>query len=125
LINIKILSIATIGFIIGVLFIGGSSVVLEATNTTEFCTSCHSMKINNEEYKESIHFKNSSGVITSCSDCHVPKELGPKLWAKLVAAKDVYHERGGTIDTQEKFEAQRWEMANRVWDKMRATESRE
>ena len=42
-----------------------------------------------------------------------------------MAAKDVYHELAGTIDTAEKFESRRWTMANRVWDKMRATDSRE
>lgn len=72
-----------------------------------------------------MHFANGSGVRADCADCHVPKELGPKLMSKLMAAKDVYHEIAGTIDTREKFEARRWEMANRVWDKMQATDSRE
>ncbi len=47
------------------------------------------------------------------------------MYAKLMAYKDVLHEVLGTIDTKEKFEAHRWEMANRVWAKMRATDSRE
>jgi len=125
LINIQTISVLAIGFLLGALFFGGSSAVLGYTNTTEFCTSCHSMKTNHEEYKESMHFKNPSGVVAECADCHVPKQLGPMLWAKIVAVKDVYHEIVGTIDTEEKFEARRWEMANRVWDKMRATNSRE
>ena len=83
------------------------------------------MKINLEEMKENPHYNNASGVTVGCADCHVPRSLGPKLWAKLMAAKDVYHEIIGTIDTPEKFEEHRWRMANQVWDKMRASDSRE
>ena len=43
----------------------------------------------------------------------------------MMAAKDVWGEIMGTIDTEEKFEQHRWEMANRVWAKMEATDSRE
>jgi len=111
--------------ILTLLVLGGGNAVLHATNDMEFCVSCHSMQINYEEYKETLHFKNASGVQATCADCHVPKQLGPKLWAKLIAAKDVYHEIVGTIDTPEKFEQRRWDMANRVWDKMKATDSRE
>lgn len=96
-----------------------------ATNSTEFCVSCHSMQTNFEEYKKSIHYQNASGVRAGCSDCHVPRQLGPKLAAKFLAAKDVWHEFKGTIDTAEKFEARRWLMANRVWTRMKATDSRE
>ncbi len=112
-------------FMAGIIFYGVFGVVLEATNTTEFCTSCHSMTINLEELKQSVHYSNASGVTAGCADCHVPRDLGPKLWAKLMAAKDVFHEIIGTIDTPEKYEEHRWDMANRVWDKMRATDSRE
>jgi len=121
----KIALFSIIAFLVSALLIGGSDMAMDSTNTTEFCTSCHSMNLPHEEYKESTHYKNTSGVRAGCPDCHVPKQLGPKLWAKIVAAKDVYHELVGTIDTEEKFEARRWEMANRVWDKMRATDSRE
>jgi cytochrome c-type protein NapC len=96
-----------------------------ATNSTEFCVSCHSMQNNFEEYKQSIHYRNASGVRAGCSDCHVPRALGAKLAAKITAAKDVWHEFKGTIDTPEKFEARRWTLANRVWTKMKATDSRE
>jgi cytochrome c-type protein NapC len=42
-----------------------------------------------------------------------------------MAYKDVLHEVLGTIDTPEKYEEHRWAMANRVWDKMKASDSRE
>lgn len=112
-------------FLLGILFAAGFNVALEATNTTEFCTSCHTMRINLEELKETVHWSGISGVHADCADCHVPKSFGPKMYAKIMAAKDVWHEILGTIDTPEKFEARRWEMANRVWDKMRANDSRE
>jgi len=112
-------------FLAGIAFAGFVNVGLSHTNEMEFCTSCHSMKVNLEEYKESLHYKNPSGVQTTCSDCHVPKEFGPKMVAKVMAAKDVFHEIIGTIDTPEKYEAHRWDMATRVWAKMKATDSRE
>jgi len=112
-------------FAAGVVFTGLFNVGLSATNTTEFCTDCHSMKVNLEEYKETPHYKNPSGVRASCADCHVPKSFGPKMVAKVMAYKDVLHEILGTIDTKEKYEKHRWEMASRVWAKMKANDSRE
>ena len=116
---------------LGLMFVGGIAFVwavdfgIKTTNTLEFCTSCHTMQTNFEEYKESLHYKNTSGVQATCADCHVPKELGPKLVTKIVAAKDVYHEVMGTIDTPEKFEARRWYLANLVWKRLEASDSRE
>ncbi|MCK5919185.1 MAG: NapC/NirT family cytochrome c [Cocleimonas sp.] len=98
---------------------------LQATNTTEFCTSCHSMQTNLKELKETVHYSSASGVHAGCADCHVPKAFIPKMIAKVMAAKDVYHEILGTIDTPEKYEKHRWDMATRVWAKMKATDSRE
>jgi len=121
----KLWILGSVIFVAGIIFYGVFGVVLEATNSTEFCTSCHSMTTNLTELKQSVHYNNASGVTAGCADCHVPRDLGPKLWAKLMAAKDVFHEIIGTINTPEKFEAHRWDMANRVWDKMRASDSRE
>ncbi|MES9903432.1 MAG: NapC/NirT family cytochrome c [Sedimenticola sp.] len=112
-------------FAAGIIFSGLFSVGLSHTNEMEFCTSCHSMKITLEEYKETIHFRNPSGVRATCSDCHVPKPFIPKMIAKVMAAKDVYHEILGTVDTKEKFDDYRWTMASRVWEKMKSTDSRE
>jgi len=121
------ISIILVGviFIAGILFTGLFNMGLSHTNELEFCTSCHSMKVNLEEYKQTVHYKNASGVRAVCSDCHVPKPFIPKMIAKVMAVKDVYHEIMGTIDTKEKYEAHRWDMASRVWAKMRETNSRE
>ncbi len=123
----KSVSVAAVGVLVAVGFVGalGTSMVLDATNTTEFCTSCHSMQWNTAEWKESAHYKNEYGIRAGCADCHVPHPLGPKVFAKFMAARDVWGEISGKIDNEEKFEAHRWEMANRVWDRMKATDSRE
>ena len=121
----KLILIGLLLFVAGIVFTGLFNVGLSATNEMAFCTSCHSMKINLEEYKETVHYQNASGVRATCSDCHVPKAFVPKMVAKVIAAKDVWHEILGTIDTPEKFEAHRWDMASRVWAKMKATNSRE
>jgi nitrate/TMAO reductase-like tetraheme cytochrome c subunit len=78
-----------------------------------------------EEYKASIHYKNAAGVRAICSDCHVPREWLPKMVRKVQATNELYHKMVGTIDTPEKFEANRLKMAERVWEAMRATDSRE
>jgi len=112
-------------FALGFLAYAGMNGFFHYTNDMEFCTSCHTMQTNLKEYKETVHYKNHAGVRATCSDCHVPKEFFPKIKAKIFAAKDVYHEIMGTIDTPEKYEQHRWSMANAVWDKMKASDSRE
>lgn len=97
--------------------------LFELTDSTEFCVSCHSQQPPYEEYKTSAHYLNASGVRAGCPDCHVPKQFGPKLVAKVRAAKDVWHEIIGTIDTPEKFEQHRWRMATTVWSYMERTDS--
>ncbi|MCP3669785.1 MAG: cytochrome C [Gammaproteobacteria bacterium] len=121
----KMLLFAVIVFLLGIGFSGLFGFALDSTNKTEFCTRCHSMKQNLIELKESVHWQSGSGVHAGCADCHVPKQFLPKMWAKIMAAKDVYHEILGTIDTPEKYEARRWQMANAVWKKMKDSDSRE
>jgi cytochrome c-type protein NapC len=50
-----------------------------------------------------------------------------KLWQKsqLISKKDLYHETVGTMNTRAEFEERRLLMAQRVWDKMKETDSRE
>lgn len=117
--------VGVIIFAAGMVSAGIFNVALEFTNTTEFCTTCHTMVVNLEELQESVHWKNASGVRAGCADCHVPTAFLPKMKAKIMAAKDVFHEIVGTISTKEKYEEHRWAMANAVWAKMKATDSRE
>ncbi|TMV05619.1 4Fe-4S ferredoxin [Ruegeria sediminis] len=114
-----------VGFLAGILFWGGFHWSLEATNTEEFCVSCHTMETNLGEYRETVHYNNHSGVRAICSDCHVPKEWSHKVKAKIMAVKDVYHEMLGSIDTAEKYEERRLHMAATTWKKMKQSDSRE
>ncbi len=122
-------SLATLmctGFVAGVLFWGGFHTAMDATNTLEFCTGCHEMRDTVfQEYKETVHYTNRTGVRAVCSDCHVPKDWSHKLVRKIKASKEVYGALVGVIDTKEKFEAKRMEMAQSQWDVMKATDSRE
>jgi len=113
-------------FVAGIIFWGGFNTVMEATNTLWFCTSCHEMDTVYEEYKQSVHYQNASGVRAICSDCHVPKPWGAKMARKIQASfKELPHKIMGTIDTPEKFKAKRLELAEDVWAGMKASDSRE
>lgn len=115
-----------LGVVMGIIFWGGFNTVLELTNKMEFCISCHEMgDTPYKEYQQTVHYKNSSGVQATCADCHVPRPWIHKVVRKIEATREIYHMLAGTIDTPEKFEEHRWTMANRVWDSMRATDSRE
>lgn len=120
----KITWISAAIFVAGILFWVAFNSALHFTNTMGFCTSCHSMQTNLREYKETVHYRNASGVRATCSDCHVPKAFFPKMKAKILAYKDVLGEITGKVNTPEKYEEHRWEMANVVWDKMKASDSR-
>ncbi|WP_026379186.1 pentaheme c-type cytochrome TorC [Afifella pfennigii] len=110
----------------GIIFWGGFNTAMEATNTTEFCITCHEMQDNvYQEYKQTVHYKNASGVRAGCSDCHVPDPWVHKTVRKIYATRELYHHFAGTIDTPEKFEAHRAELAQRVWAAMEASDSRE
>ena len=116
----------SVGFIVGVLFWGGFNTAMEATNTEKFCISCHEMYDDvYQEYKETIHYTNRTGVRAVCSDCHVPKDWTHKMIRKIQASREVWGKITGTIDTREKFEAKRLELARREWKRMKASDSRE
>jgi cytochrome c-type protein NapC len=114
------------GFIAGVLFWGGYNWSMKLSNTETFCISCHEMKDNvYQELKETIHYSNRSGVRATCSDCHVPREWHHKFVRKIQASNELFHKVMGTLDTREKFEAKRLELAKHVWASMKANDSRE
>ena len=119
-------AIFIIGGIAGIIFLGSFNSYVEYTNSEEFCISCHEMRDTvYEEYKKSSHYKNASGVRAICSDCHVPKKWTAKLIRKVQATSELYHKLVGTIDTLEKFEAKRFELARRVWESMKNSDSQE
>lgn len=119
-------AIFVLGGFAGIIFWGGFNTAMDMTNSLEFCTSCHEMRTQVfEEYKKTAHYKNASGVRAICSDCHVPKQWGPKVIRKIKATNELYHKLLGTVSTPEKFEAKRLEMAQHVWDTMKANDSHE
>ena len=61
----------------------------------------------------------------SAPDCHVPREPGPLIWRKMRATFEIWGQLTGVIDTKEKFEAHRYELAKRVWTRMKETDSLE
>jgi nitrate/TMAO reductase-like tetraheme cytochrome c subunit len=112
--------------VIGIILWGGFNTVLELTNREEFCISCHEMKDNvYEEYKKTIHYANRSGVKATCPDCHVPKEWIHKIVRKIQASNEILHKVLGTIDTPEKFNSKRLQLAQNEWRRMKANDSRE
>jgi len=127
----KVLMGTTVGaslffMIVGVIFWGGFNTAMEATNTLEFCISCHEMEENvYREYTETIHYNNPAGVRATCSDCHVPRPWVHKVVRKIQATNELFHKALGSIDTPEKFDAKRLTLARNVWKTMKATDSRE
>ena len=115
-----------VAFIAGVIFWGGFNTAMEATNTKEFCVSCHEMRdFVYEEYQGTIHDVNRSGVGAMCSDCHVPKDWTHKIIRKIKASKELYGKAVGSISTKEKFEAKRLHLAMNEWERMKGNDSRE
>ncbi len=116
-----------IGIAVGIVGWQAKMGIIKATSTTTFCLSCHEM----EAYvmpavAEGVHWNNASGVRAECKDCHVPEAYFPMMMVKINAGLvEVPGHLTGKIGTQEKYDAYRPVMAERVWDQMKANESRE
>ena len=114
------------GFIAGIVFWGGFNTALEATNTEQFCISCHEMESNvYVELQDTIHYSNSSGVRATCPDCHVPHQWTDKIARKMQASKEVWGKIFGTINTRDKFLQKRRELAEHEWARLKANDSLE
>jgi len=119
----SVLTLLLVGAIVGIVMGDGFNTLLEQTNSIEFCTSCHTMKGNFEEYKKTIHWSSRSGVRAGCPDCHVPRNFMSKIVRKMEAAQDVWGEITGVVNTPEKFEARRMKMATEEWERMKSSDS--
>lgn len=68
------------------------------TSGTDFCLSCHEMRVHHQELLLSSHAKDANGNEIGCSQCHIPnanvvRMLTAKTWMGL---KDVWvHATGG------------------------------
>ncbi len=119
-------ALLAVGFVGGIVFWGGFNTALEATNTLEFCVSCHEMRDTvYQEYQQTVHFKNRTGVRAVCPDCHVPRDWTHKIARKLRASFEVWGKITGVVDTPAKFEANRMRLATDEWDRMQKAGSRE
>lgn len=98
---------------------------LDATSTTSFCVSCHSMDVPHQEWQNTPHFANAEGIQAGCADCHIPHEGVAYLKKKMTSGiSDVIAEITGGIPDAETYEARRAEMAKEVWAEMEANDSR-
>ena len=89
--SLSLTTVVAIGMVLGLMFWGAFNTGMEATNSIDFCISCHEMRDTvYQEYKETIHYKNRSGVRAACPDCHVPKGWTHKFVRKIKASKALY-----------------------------------
>lgn len=117
---------ALLAFGLGAIALGTTNYVLHETSTTEFCYACHSHEsFIKPEYEASSHFMNAAGVRAECADCHLPHDNWFELvWTKAVVSLDIIPELAGKLDTAEKYEAHRAEMAEDVWRQFKANDSK-
>lgn len=114
------------GLVISGVLMAAGAAGLAWTNTEKFCIGCHEMRDNPyAEFKGTIHDTNRSGVRAICSDCHVPREPVAMLKRKVGATFELWGKLTGVIDTKEKYDAHRYDMAKRVWRRMKTTDSLE
>jgi nitrate/TMAO reductase-like tetraheme cytochrome c subunit len=119
-----------LGVVLGIGALMVTEVAARESETIEFCISCHIMDATVfEEYKETSHYSNASGVRATCADCHVPDRHSPNevvayLSTKFGAARFVYGWATGRMSKPEQLIARREEMAERVWAGMRESDSR-
>jgi cytochrome c-type protein NapC len=122
----SLLTLLVVGFFGGIIFWGGFNTGMEATNRLEFCIGCHEMRDNvYKEYQQTIHYSNRTGVRAICADCHVPHPWIAKIIRKIQASQEVWGALTGYIDTPEKFEAHRMELATKEWERMKSVDSLE
>ena len=117
-------ALLAIGFVAALVLHGSFNAVMDYTNTQEFCISCHTDDVY-PEFQLTPHYSNASGVQADCASCHLPKDFVPKMTRKIVASREVWAELTGKVDTIEKFNEHRREMAEREWDRMMANDSQE
>jgi len=121
----SVLALVIVGLVIGAAAVIGTQVMVAVTGTNQFCGgACHSMQWVAQEYRQSVHFANRTGVQAQCHDCHIPHSYPQLLWYKARAGiKDVIGEMSGTISTEEKFKQERLRLAKEVWSEFQETKS--
>lgn len=122
----SILTLVITGLVIGIAGIVAFNATMHATNTDEFCVSCHEQQDNSLVMLEKTrHYSNASGNSARCSDCHVPHEFVPKMIRKIQASREVWGHITGIIDTPEKYAAHAPHMKKKEIARIRANDSQE
>jgi nitrate/TMAO reductase-like tetraheme cytochrome c subunit len=65
------------------------------TSSEAFCTTCHSMELAAEPYRQSSHYQPASGVRASCGDCHVSEGVFAATWDHFIGGKDLVRQLFG------------------------------
>lgn len=112
-------------FIMTFAVIGSFSSFRSFTAQSDFCLSCHEMDHPYEEYKKSPHSINASGFKVGCTDCHMPTGNWELLTHEIGSLGRLYHTFTGSINTAEKFQEKRLELAKRVWTHLEENNSAE
>jgi nitrate/TMAO reductase-like tetraheme cytochrome c subunit len=87
--NWKLIAIFVVGGFAGIAF---TLILIEFdhyTSSEEFCTSCHSMELVANPYRESKHYFPTSGVRASCGDCHVSEGVISATIDHVMGTKDL------------------------------------
>src|SRR5690554_549969 len=96
-----------IGVFVGIVVFALTSTTLSATDTGEFCSSCHVMDNQYDSYLDSNHSN------LTCNDCHTPsdstvsklmykaKSGASHVYNNTIGAKNLPHVFHGTSSTQE------------------------
>jgi nitrate/TMAO reductase-like tetraheme cytochrome c subunit len=74
-----------------VIFLGVISFSMAKTSSTEYCISCHEMKIYKEELEKSSHALTKDKKAIECRDCHIPDSFGGRylIVKTVLGMKDV------------------------------------
>jgi cytochrome c-type protein NapC len=120
----SVFTLLAAGFALGLVGTVGFQYALDAVGTNAFCGSCHANDAA-REWRESVHHDNSSGFVTGCSDCHVPREFLPKVARTAKSVREIWGHLTGVINTREKYEAHRKAMDEREWNRLRGNGARE
>ncbi|MCU0456087.1 MAG: SUMF1/EgtB/PvdO family nonheme iron enzyme [Bacteroidales bacterium] len=81
----------SVGILLTVIIFWSGNKLIKITSTDEFCMSCHIHPTADQTWKLSTHHNNSSGVIVSCVECHLPPKGHGHLFAKAKQGfKDAY-----------------------------------
>ena len=117
------------GFIAGIILLGRLQHRAGADQHRDLLHSAATRCENNvfaRELKTTIHYSQPLGrARRPAPDCHVPHEWTDKIARKMQASKEVWGKLFGTINTPEKFQAKRLEMAEREWTRFKANNSLE